>query len=212
MKTNRIFIVLIVAVVIVATVVFVQNAFATATVVANSATATPDTALAQSGQENSIPVTGNEVSATLDYHAALGKSLNDREVADFIFKNNCSSMVIYELCPQVGMSLLLDSGQKMVQGVFLYSGNADGFEVYKGELPYGLAFTDTMEMVEQKFSHPVEIHAPQAGWDPGLPDIGGTTDHFHYSADYKRFGLTIIYNSPSPSDKGATIQSILIHK
>lgn len=120
-------------------------------------------------------------------------------------------MIIFELCRPVGMALLINHDQ-MVQGVFLYPGNQDGFEAYKGELPYGLAFTDTMGVVEKKFSHPIEIHAPQAGWDPGLPDEGGTPDHFHYFADYKALGVTIIYNSPSANDKGATIQAILVDR
>lgn len=149
--------------------------------------------------------------AATSYNAMLGKSVKDHNVADFITKNSCTGMIIFELCQHVGMALLVDHDQ-MVQGVFLYPGKLDGFDAYKGELPYGLAFTDTMGMVEQKFSHPIEIHAPQAGWDPGFPDEGGTPDHFHYFADYKRLGVTIIYNSPSANDKGATIQAILVDR
>jgi hypothetical protein len=58
---------------------------------------------------------------------------------------------------------------------------------------------------------PNEVHALQAGWQPGLPDEGGSPDHITYWAIYKRFGLTIVYNSPSASDKSATIHDILIN-
>ena len=79
-------------------------------------------------------------------------------------------------------------------------------------LPYGLTVQDTMASVEQKLGHPRVVYAPQAGWEPGLPDEGGSPDHAHYWAIYRRFGLTIVYNSPSPNDKGATIQSIRLIK
>src|SRR5688500_15213411 len=79
-------------------------------------------------------------------------------------------------------------------------------------LPYGLTAQDTMASVEQKLGQPRVIYAPQAGWEPGLPDEGGSPDHAHYWAIYKRFGLTIIYNSPSPNDKGATIHAIRVNE
>jgi hypothetical protein len=79
-------------------------------------------------------------------------------------------------------------------------------------LPYGLTAQDTMASVEQKLGQPRVIYAPQAGWEPGLPDEGGSPDHTHYWAIYKRFGLTIIYNSPSPNDKGATIYAIRVNR
>lgn len=143
------------------------------------------------------------------YQALLGKLLNDQEIADFIASNNCSSAEQFQLCRSAGMVLWMNTDQK-VQSVFLYSGKDDGFAPYQGSLPYGLTFTDTMEMVEQKLGHPVEIDAPLAAWVLGLPDEGVTPDHFHYVAVYKRLGMTIIYNSPSASDKGATIHSILV--
>ena len=75
-------------------------------------------------------------------------------------------------------------------------------------LPYGLSMQDTMRSVEQKLGQPRVVHASQAGWQPGLPDEGGSPDHMHYWAIYRRFGLVIVYNSPSPTDQGATIQGI----
>jgi hypothetical protein len=152
-----------------------------------------------------------DTAATASYQAVLGKSLNDQEVAAFIASNNCSSVEQLQLCRSVGMALWMDSDQK-VQTIFLYPGNDDGFDAYQGQLPFGLTFSDTMEMVEQKLGRPVEIHAPQAGWLPGLPDESITLDHIHYQAIYKRFGMTIVYNSPSANDKGATIHALLINR
>lgn len=75
-------------------------------------------------------------------------------------------------------------------------------------LPYGLSMQDTMRSVEQKLGQPRVVYAPQAGWEPGLPDEGGSPDHIHYWAVYRRFGVVVVYNSPSPADKGASIQAI----
>jgi hypothetical protein len=78
-------------------------------------------------------------------------------------------------------------------------------------LPYGLTMQDTMESVEQRLGQPKVVHVPQAGWEPGLPDFGGSPDHAHYHAVYKRFGVTVVYNSPFPGNKNATIKSIIVH-
>jgi hypothetical protein len=75
-------------------------------------------------------------------------------------------------------------------------------------LPYGLTMQDTMRSVEQKLGQPRVSHAPQAGWEPGLPDEGGSPDRMHYWSIYRRFGIVIVYNSPSPKDMGATIHDV----
>jgi hypothetical protein len=145
------------------------------------------------------------------YEAVLGKSLNEKEVADFILSNHCSSTGQFQLCKNIGMALWLDSGQT-VKSVLLYPASVDGFTAYKGALPLGLASNDTMAAIEQKFGQPKVEHAPQVGWEPGLPDEGRSPDYIHYWAIYKRFGVTVIYNSPSPADKNATIHTILVNK
>jgi hypothetical protein len=145
------------------------------------------------------------------YQAVLGKSLNDKEVANFIASNNCTGDIEFQLCKDAGIALWINS-DKMVKTVYLNLNNADGFAAYKGELPFGLAVNDTMVKVEQKFGQLKEVHAPQAGWEPGLPDEGHSLDHISYWASYKRFGMTIVYNSPSANDKAATIHAILISK
>ena len=79
-------------------------------------------------------------------------------------------------------------------------------------LPYGLTMQDTMASIEEKLGQHVEVHAPQAGWSAGLPDDGGSPDHFHYWAIYRRFGLTIVYDSPSLQDKNARVIAIIKHE
>lgn len=145
------------------------------------------------------------------YETVLGKSLHDQDVADFIVSNNCSSTGQFQLCNAAGVALQVGQGQK-VETVYLYPNKTDVFSAYRGALPLGLAFNDTMADVEDWFGQPNVEYAPQAGWEPGLPDQSGTPDRAHYWAMYERFGLTIIYNSPSTTDKGATIHAILVSK
>jgi hypothetical protein len=145
------------------------------------------------------------------YEAVLGKSLDDTDVADFIASNRCSGTGQFQLCNAAGLALQIGEGQK-VETVYLYPNTIAGFAAYKGTLPLGLSSNDTMASVEDKFGQPKVEHAPQAGWEPGLPDESGTPDHTHYWAMYKRFGVTIVYNSPSATDKGATIYAILVNK
>lgn len=151
------------------------------------------------------------VSKAANYEAVLGKSLNDQDVADFIASNHCSGAGAFQLCKNIGMAFWLDADQT-VKSVYLYPASTNGFSAYKGALPLGLAANDTMAAIEQKFGQPKVDHAPQAGWEPGLPDEGRSPDYIHYWAIYKRFGVTVIYNSPSPTDKNATIYTILVNK
>ncbi len=145
------------------------------------------------------------------YQAVLGKPADAKDVADFIASNNCTPSGQFQLCQSVGLALWADSDQT-IKTAYLYISNSDDFTAYRGELPFGLVSNDTMANVEQKFGQPKVTQAPQAGWDPGLPDAGGTPDHIHYWATYQRFGVTIVYNSPSVEDKGATIHAILVSK
>jgi hypothetical protein len=141
---------------------------------------------------------------TVSYVNLLGKSLTDRVVADFIASNNCSSAAQYQLCEDAGVALLIDLHQ-IVQTVYLYLNNAEGFGPYKGELPFGLKFYDTMGAVEYKLRRKGVGRA-------GLPNSGDTPDHLHYQANYQQVGMTIIYNSPSGEDEDATIYAILVNQ
>jgi hypothetical protein len=138
------------------------------------------------------------------YEDLLGKSLTDTEVADFMVHNNCSGASQFQLCKEIGLALWVTSDQ-VVETVYLYLNNAEGFVPYKGELPHGLKYYDIMEAVEYKLKR-------QGVGNAGLPDEGGSPDRLHYWATYKQVGMTIIYNSPSPEDEDATIYAILMSK
>jgi hypothetical protein len=148
--------------------------------------------------------------AVVGYQAMLGKSVSDQAVADFI-ASNCTQMGSLQYCRPAGLALWTDANQ-VVRLAYLYLDNSEGFATYKGELPLGLAQNDTMADVEQKLGGLKEVHAPQAGWEPGLPDEGYSRDFTYYWAIYRRFGVTVIYNTPAANDKNATIHAILISK
>lgn len=135
------------------------------------------------------------------YQAVLGKSLNDRDVTDFIARNNCVSATQFQVCKEAGIAFWLDTDQ-IVKTVYLYLNNADGFAAYKGELPFGLKFYDSLGAVEYKLKE-------RGVGNAGLPDEAATPDHLHYWAIYKQVGVTIIYNAPSP-DEDATIHAVLV--
>ncbi len=99
------------------------------------------------------------------------------------------------------------AGLALSVGVLMSVGKASAAST---NLPYGLTMQDTMASVEHKLGQPRVTHALQAGWEPGLPDQGGSPDYIHYWAIYKRFGVTIIYNTPLASDKSATIYDVIL--
>lgn len=138
---------------------------------------------------------------TAVYETILDKPLSDAVVVDFVASNDCSSANQFLLCKTAGMALWTDSSQ-IVDTVYLYLNNEEGFAPYNGELPYGLKFYDTMASVEYKL-------ARQGIGNNGLPDAEAIPDRMHYRATYREAGLTIIYNYPGP-DEGATINMILI--
>jgi len=139
--------------------------------------------------------------ATASYQAVLGKSLHDKDVVDFIVSNNCVSATQFQVCKEAGIAFWLDTEQ-IVNTVHLYLNNVDGFAAYKGELPFGLKFYDSLGAVEYKLKE-------RGVGNAGLPDEAATPDHLHYWAIYKQVGVTIIYNAPSP-DEDATIHAILV--
>jgi len=153
----------------------------------------------------------NSVPEAASYQAVLGKPLSDKEVADFMAINNCSSAAQFQLCQDAGMAFWIDPNQ-IVDTVYLYSRNAEGFRKFKGKLPFGLTFYDPMWHVEQKLSNLNEDDTSQAtSWNAGLPDEASSPDHIHYWAVYKQLGMTVIYNSPG-ADEDAYIYAILLSK
>lgn len=150
--------------------------------------------------------------AATSYQVVLGKSLNDKDVVDFIAGNNCAAVNQFHLCKDAGMALWADADQ-IVKMVYLYAGDADGFRRYRGALPYGLTYYDPMWRVEEKIRdlNSDDSLSPQAIWQAGLPDEEGSPDHLHYWALYKRLGMTVIYDSAG-DDEDAYIYAIVVYK
>jgi hypothetical protein len=98
------------------------------------------------------------------------------------------------------MALWTDSNQ-VVETVYLYLNKADGFEPYRGFLPYGIKFYDSLAAVEHKLKR-------QGVGNAGLPETAAVPDRMHYRAIYHEAGLTVLYNSPFP-DEDASIYAIL---
>jgi hypothetical protein len=146
---------------------------------------------------------GPAVREAITYKTVLGKSLTDQEVVDFIARNHCSRTGQFQQCKQVGIALWINLEQ-VVETVHLYLNNTAGFAPYKGELPFGLKFYDTMGAVEYKLER-------QLGEGAGSPDEGSSPDHFHYWAVYRQLGMTTIYNSPFV-DEDALIYAILVSR
>lgn len=151
----------------------------------------------------------NSVPEAASYQAVLGKSLNDKDVADFMAIHNCYSEAQFQVCQDAGIAFWIDPN-RIVDTVYLYSRNAEGFRKFKGKLPFGLTFYDPMWQVQQKLSSLNEDDQATA-WDTGLPDEASSPDHIHYWAVYKELGLTVIYNSPG-ADEDAYIYAILLSK
>ena len=141
----------------------------------------------------------------MNYGNVLGKHLHNQDVADFVTNNHCASENQYQICKDAGMAFWTDS-DLVVQTVYLYSGNADGFRRYRGELPYSLTFYDPMWRVQQKLIDPDSDDVFQQA---GLPDETASPDYVHYRAIYRRLGITVIYNSPG-YDEDAYIYAIVL--
>lgn len=138
------------------------------------------------------------------YRVLLGRSVTDPKVADFITSHKCSGTVQALLCREAGIALWVGPDQT-VKTIYLYLNDAEDFVPYKGELPLGLKFYDSMGAVQYKLKR-------QKIGNAGLPDSGETPDHLHYWANYQQAGMIIVYNSPSPEDEDATIYAILLSK
>ena len=151
----------------------------------------------------------NSAPEVASYQTVLGKSLNDKDVADFMVANNCSSEAQFQVCREAGMAFWIDPNQ-IVDTVYLYSRNAEGFRKFKGKLPFGLTFYDPMWQVQQRLSN-LNDEDQATAWTTGLPDEASSPDHIHYWAVYKELGMTVIYNSPG-ADEDAYIYAILLSK
>lgn len=147
----------------------------------------------------------------VSYRAVLGKPASDQSVAEFIASNDCAPSGSFRLCGNAGLALWLDE-RGIVKKAYLYAQDSGDFSAYKGELPFGLEAGDRRAEVELKLGHPLIGYAAHAGWEPGRPEEGSSPDDLHFWAVYRRFGLTIIYDTPSAEDRNAAIHAILVSR
>ena len=142
------------------------------------------------------------------YQEVLGRSATEDRVLDFLAGNDCVAAMQFQVCQSAGMALWLDSGQ-IVKTVWLYANNAEGFNRYRGKLPFGLTFYDPMWLVEEKLSAVEVDESSQVAYESGLPDEGSSPDHLHYWAVYEHLGLIIIYDFPY-ADEDAYIYAVVV--
>ncbi|HET9905475.1 MAG TPA: hypothetical protein VFQ23_02505 [Anaerolineales bacterium] len=162
------------------------------------------------GQSSQTTQTDAKGVAVTSYQTVLGKLLNDKDVANFIATNHCTSAAEFKVCKEAGMALWVDTSQ-IVKMVYMYSGNSDAFRRYRGPLPFGLSFYDPMWRVKEKLRglNVDDSLSLQDSWQAGLPDEEGSPDHIHYWAIYKRYGMTVLYNSAG-YDEDAYIYAIVV--
>jgi hypothetical protein len=134
------------------------------------------------------------------YEALLGRAWTDQDVIGFIVTNDCSAAGQLRLCHEIGLVLGLDSNG-VVETIFLYLEDTDGFTAYQGELPFRLKINDSREAVETK------LKEQRVG--TGVANEEGLFDRTHSWATYYAAGMTIIYNSPSADDAGTTMHAII---
>lgn len=144
------------------------------------------------------------------YEDVIHKSLSHSNVGEFLAVNQCSQAGQFYLCQSEGVALWVNK-DNIVDKVYLYRGGDHEFKNYhNSELPSEFTFTDTMGTVEQKLGQPKVVFAPQAGWQPGKPDVAGVVGYTHYWATYKGLGITVIYDTNSASDKSAKIHAVIV--
>lgn len=142
------------------------------------------------------------------YESLLGKSLDEREVDEFIASNYCSQKGQYEICGSTGIALGMDLDQK-VETVYFFPGHTPSFAAFHGELPYGIQWQDSRAVVEEKLGvAPADAYINQAG----LPMEIGIPENLRLWVVYPERGITVVYNTLSAENTSATIHAVLITK
>lgn len=94
--------------------------------------------------------------------SVLGKNINNKEVQNFInILNSERSVEKFSDCyfysfKQKGIALKINN-QDTIESIILYSEGSDNFRKYSGDLPNGLKFEDTRNVIEQKLGPPKKI-------------------------------------------------------
>jgi uncharacterized protein (TIGR02996 family) len=93
--------------------------------------------------------------------------------------------------------LSLRFGLESFDFVVLYAEGADGFNQFRGDLPWGLSFSDVREDVERKL---------------GRPDISSGEGVIPFWAGYDRLGVMVSYRSENVRFMGNPIHHIVVDK
>lgn len=99
----------------------------------------------------------------MSYRDFLGKTLNDDSVVQFILKNNCFYGMGNYACKSQGIELGVTMVQRRVRTVFMFRQGVEGYKQYKGELPFGLKWTDSAVVVEAKLGRPMQRYSNSDG-------------------------------------------------
>lgn len=149
--------------------------------------------------------TSQPAQKSFPYMDLFGSSLNDQALTDLLTTNHCVHATQFEFCKEIGLAFWLDSGQR-VREIYLYLNNTDGFAPYRGELPLGLKFYDTLGAVDYKMR---SMESESSTTVNAVNYEGSSPDHIHYWIHYKPYGVTVIYNSPF-ADEDATIYAVVV--
>jgi len=144
----------------------------------------------------------------IKYADLLDKPLNDEGVINLLANHHCTGANYFQLCKDTGVALWLDTNQ-IVKEIYLYLNNAEGFAPYKGELPLGLKFYDTLGAVEYKLRK-LEANRSLLSGNNRMNYEGRSPDHMRYWVTYDPYNFTVIYNTPF-LDEDATIYAVLLH-
>lgn len=144
----------------------------------------------------------------IKYADLLGKPLNDEGVMNLLANHHCTGANHFQLCKDTGVALWLDTDH-IVREIYLYLNSAEGFAPYKGELPLGLKFYDTLGAVEYKLRK-LEANRSSLSGNNRMNYEGRSPDHMRYWVTYNPYDFTVIYNTPF-LDEDATIYAVLLH-
>lgn len=99
----------------------------------------------------------------LSYKQFLGKTLNDDAVASFIIQNNCTYGMGNYKCKSLGIELGVTMVKRQVRTVFMFRQGVEGYKQYRGEMPFGLKWTDNIAAVEARLGQPAQRYGDGAG-------------------------------------------------
>lgn len=102
------------------------------------------------------PAGAAQAQRALSYRDFLGKTMDDDAVVQFILKNNCAYGMGNYACKSQGIELGVTMVKRRIRTVFMFRQGVEGYKQYKGELPFGLKWTDSAAAVEARLGRPTQ--------------------------------------------------------